>query len=187
MESRRPSRLEGFDYSKDGSYYITLFVKQGCMMLWSLESVWAISNRPKQDEPLPQDFPVLSQYGKATEKYIKEIAAHYPGAKVREYVIMPNHVHMIIRLECPKDSSGRLLIVPTSVPTIIQQLKQAITKSVKTSLWAKGYIDRVIRNEKEEALLTEYIKNDPNNWLSDDMRPVIKPEKEYRWLKMLSE
>lgn len=187
MQSRRPSRLKGHDYAKGGSYYITLFVKQGCMMLWSLDSVWAISNRPNQNEPLPKDFPILSEYGKATEKYIKEIESHYQGVKVRDYVIMPNHVHMIIHLESPKDSSGRLIIVQTAVPTIIQQLKQAITKNVKKPLWTKGYIDRIIRNEKEEALLSDYIKNNPKNWLSDDMRPDIKPDREYEWLKILNE
>ena len=73
--------------------------------------VGAIINRPYSSVE-------LSEYGNTTDNAINEIPVHYEGVVVDKYVIMPNHIHMIVTVD-----NGRLIIAPTSASVVIQQLK----------------------------------------------------------------
>lgn len=181
MLSKRPSRLQGYDYSSDGYYFVTLLVKNGIEMLWTQESVWAISNRPNDDrKSFSEIFPILSRYGLITEKYINEVSIHYKGIKVEDYVIMPNHVHMLVKTG-DVDSQGRLIIAQTNLPTLVQQLKQAITKHLHFSLWTKGYVDHIVRDEEDKNYLKQYIKNNIFEWREDSLCPMINKEQKGEW------
>ena len=84
--------------------------------------VGAIINRPKA-------VVLLSEYGRIAETAILEIPKHYHDVAVDKYVIMPNHIHMILGL-----THGRLIIAPTNVSTIVQQLKRCVSKQIGYSI-----------------------------------------------------
>ena len=75
------------------------------------------------------------------------------------YVIMPNHVHLLVRFTencCPK------------LGQIIQQLKGAVTKQCGTPIWQEKYYDHVIRDEADYMTKYQYIQNNPAKWLEDE-------------------
>ena len=178
----RPRRLAGFDYGASALYYVTLITRKGACVLWDWRSVLAAISRR---EPYVEK-PILSECGLAAEHFIGEIEHHYAGIKVEELAILPNHVHMLIRFGVYAPS-GRLIAAQTNLPTVIQQMKQAMTKHLGASVWARTYIDRIVRNSEEAEALASYIRNNPRGWTRDSLCPKIAENREYEWSKILKE
>ena len=153
LQERKKIRLKGYDYSKAGYYHITICVKDRHEMLGSID-VGTNCVRPH-----------LSEYGKIIEKEITVLSETYDNVKVDKYVIMPNHIHMIIAIET--DNSGRTQFVPT-VSRIIKQFKGSITKQIGFSLWQSRFHDEIIRNEEAYKKIWQYIDSNPDRWLEDD-------------------
>lgn len=87
----------------------------------------------------------------------------YNNIKVDEYVIMTNHIHLIIEIE-----NGRAMLAPT-ISQIIQQYKGVVTKELHYSIWQKLFYEHIIRNEKEYYLIKQYIQNNIVNWKKDKL------------------
>ena len=80
---RKIIRLQGYDYSREGCYHITICVKDRHEMLGKIVGTNCVR-------------PLLSDIGNIAEAEISQ-------------VVMPNHIHMIVRIE----NSGRTQFVPT--------------------------------------------------------------------------
>ena len=109
---RKRNRLQGYDYSLSGTYYLTLCVEGRHNLLGEVD-VGAIINCPHT---------ILSDCGKIVEEAIDNIPKHYPQIAVDKYVIMPNHVHIILDVDT-KDAHGRLIIAPTRYRTSSKRFK----------------------------------------------------------------
>lgn len=143
LPKRKKIRLDDYDYSSCGAYFVTLCVKDRAMFLWNEE---ADITRP--------DKPRLSQYGAIAEKAIFEIPAHYENVRVDKFCIMPNHIHMIVSIG--GEESGRILSAPT-LSVVIGSMKRWVSKQVGFHLWQKSYNDRIIRSEREYLEIWKYI------------------------------
>ena len=119
LPKRKPNRLKGFDYSSDGAYFITICTKNKEQCLSKI--VGANIVRP-------------SSIGKIIEKDILKIEKIYPCIFVDSYVIMPNHIHLLLRI----DTIRRPMVAPT-IATVIKQFKGAVSKEVGMSVWQKGF------------------------------------------------
>ena len=152
--SRKRNRLQNYDYSDPGAYFITLCTKDRRNLFWedAGESV-----------ARPQDV-ALTAYGRITEKAIHSIAGCYPMIVVDHYVIMPNHVHLLLRSTSEVD--GRAMLAPT-ISRVVQQMKGHITKQIGLSIWQKLFHDHVIRNEKDYQRIWNYIEGNPMRWRED--------------------
>ena len=136
LPHRNAIRLQDYDYSQAGYYFITICVENRRMMLWS------------DVETASDDIP-LSEVGKMIETALRNIETIYSNAFLDEYVIMPNHVHFILVI----DGSGRPLVAPT-VSRIIQQFKGYVTKNCRQNgfSWQKSFYEHIIRNEQDENM-----------------------------------
>ena len=157
---RKNLRLKDYDYSGAGYYFLTICVKDRHEMLGTIDvDVGAISNRPLT-------LMKLSNYGRIVQSVIQEIPVHYAGVTVDKYVIMPNHVHMILIKK-----HGRLLIAPTGPPAtvsrVMKQLKRQVSKKIGFSLWQRSYHDHIIRDEAEYQRIWHYIDENPEKWETD--------------------
>ena len=152
---RKPNRLKGYDYSQNGAYFITMCVKDRREMLWN--AVGARIARPQNTED-------LSEYGIVIKNAINNISEQYPSVLVDKYVIMPNHIHMILLVDSSGD--GRAMRAPT-ISTVINQMKGYVTKQIGFSLWQKLFHDHIIRNEEEYRKIWEYIDTNPLKWEDD--------------------
>ena len=108
--------------------------------------------------------PQLSQYGLVVQKAICEIPKHYPAISIDHYVVMPNHIHLLLHI-CT-DADGRAMLAPT-ISHVVQQMKGIVTKQVGYSIWQKLFHDHVIRGEADYLKIWEYIENNPARWKED--------------------
>lgn len=80
------------------------------------------------------------------------------NATVDKFVIMPNHVHMIISIHYNKHGDEPSI----SIPQIVNQIKRCISVQSKIkNIWQKNYYDHIIRNEKDYDEIWEYIDANP--------------------------
>ncbi|MBQ3432116.1 MAG: transposase [Clostridia bacterium] len=100
----------------------------------------------------------LSKYGDIIYKAIQNIPSIYTGVLVDRFVIMPNHVHILLRIE---NNSGRMI----SAPTVIGSMKRYASKEIGYSIWQKGFYDHIIRNEHDYTEHLQYIDQNPTKWL----------------------
>ncbi len=144
LPDRKKNRLENYDYSQNGAYFITICTRDRKKIL--SEIVGADTIRPYEI--------ILSQYGKIVDKAINNIANIYENISVDKYVIMPDHVHMILRIT---NNGGRMV----SAPTVIAGMKRYVSKKCGVSIWQKTYYDHIIRNQKDYNEIWEYIEHNP--------------------------
>lgn len=153
LPKRKNIRLNDYNYSSNGAYFITICTKNKENLLW--KNVGANCVRPLEQLP-------LSKIGIVIENEIYKLNTVYENIKVDKYQIMPNHIHLIIFIY--EDSNGRTQFAPT-ISRIIKQFKGSITKQIGFSIWQKSFYDRVIRNEKEYQSVWNYIHNNPLKYL----------------------
>ncbi|MDR1117489.1 MAG: hypothetical protein LBL09_04505 [Oscillospiraceae bacterium] len=148
---RRNIRLKEYDYSQTGYYFITICIKGRHMLLGSID-VGARIARP-------------SEIGRKVEIAMQKISEKYENIMLDKYVIMPNHIHMILVLQ-QTDSGGRAMRAPT-ISTVVNQFKGYITKQTGFSIWQKLFHDHIIRNEEEYRRIWQYIDENPTKWQDD--------------------
>ncbi len=120
LPKRKPNRLTGYDYSQPGCYFITICTAGRQPILRRGASVRRIGNSAS------------SKCGEITERAIQSIPNHYPYVFVEKYVVMPNHIHLMLRIE----GTGRTLCAPTpvgAVPRIIKAMKETVTQMCQVS------------------------------------------------------
>ena len=154
---RKPNRLKGYDYSQNGAYFITICVKDRRELLGKI-----VVRGDAHIAPYTQ----LSQYGTVVERYINGITG------IGKYIIMPNHIHMIIFIR--SDENGTMWSSsPTtqSVPQLIKSFKTLVTKEIGVSLFQRSYHDHIIRNEQDYLSIWQYIDTNPVKWEEDCFYP----------------
>lgn len=176
---RKTIRLDNYDYSKEGYYFVTICTKNYAMMFWKpLPDVGATLGRPlseyrRLEQTLVGDFKnALTDIGAIVDKEINNIHNCYDNCVfIDRYVIMPNHIHFIIHLTGGPCGEGGRPKVAHTISRVIQQFKGAVTKKIGFQLWQKSYYDRIIRNEKEYIAISKYIHNNPVKWDIDEYNP----------------
>ena len=154
---RKRNRLTGFDYSSPNAYFITICTLDRKNLLWD-NTVGATIGRPS-------DVP-LSRHGQVVRAAIEAITSRYPAYILEHYVIMPNHIHLLLRIQA--DECGRPLVAPT-VSTVIAQMKGAVSKQVGLSIWQKSFHDHIVRTEADFQEIWKYMDDNPLQWEMDSL------------------
>ena len=151
-------RLNGWDYSTEGMYFLTICAKErrpffsqvvGCGIL---------------DAPYVQ----LTKYGDSVQLAMIYLSAHIQNISLEKWVIMPNHVHVLIRV-FPEHSGASGMPRPTdgTIPKFVSSLKRFTNKENQIQLWQNGYFDHIVRDEEDFLRIWRYIDNNPAAWLED--------------------
>ena len=90
----------------------------------------------------------------------------YPAVSLDHYVIMPNHIHLLLQI-CT-DDDGRSMIAPT-ISNVVRHMKGCVSKQVGRSVWQKGFYDHIIRNDADYEGVWNYIEGNPSKWHEDDL------------------
>ena len=153
---RKINRLQGYDYASPNAYFVTVCTHRREGILW--EGVGAIIDRP-------QCVP-LSRTGEIVRKYIEQIPMVSPAISLDHYVIMPNHIHLLLQIGT--DDDGRSMIAPT-ISNVVRHMKGCVSKQVGHSVWQKGFYDHIIRNDADYEGVWNYIEGNPSKWHEDDL------------------
>ena len=139
---RKHPRLKTFDYSSPGAYFITICT-QGRKRILS--------------QIVGDDAHIVPEpYGRIAEKYIRNVP------EIVKYIIMPDHIHMIIRL----DAGAMWASPPTNkIAFIVRSIKTLTTKEIGESIFQQSYYDHIIRNQKDYNEIWQYIDRNPSIWI----------------------
>ena len=151
LPKRKSTRLNGYDYSLSGVYFITICTKNKQCILSKIVG--------EGFHALPQN--ILTPIGTEIEKSIQNINDNYDGVTIEKYIVMPNHIHLIVIL----NNSGGHGNPP--LQNIIGQLKSYTTKKFGDTLWQRSYHDHIIRGEKDYQKIWEYIDTNVIKWEND--------------------
>lgn len=153
---RKINRIPEFDYGTNGAYFVTICTQDRKRVLSDI---------------VGDGFPVPKHIGLLAEEYIMQIPGKYPGVYVDNYVIMPDHIHMLLRIDCGTGNPS-----PT-LGNVIGWYKYQVTKEYNrcanaecTRLFQRSYYDHVIRNQWDYDEIWEYIDNNPRKWILQNDR-----------------
>ncbi|MFH1392688.1 MAG: transposase [bacterium] len=163
---RQSIRLPDYDYSDFGYYFVTI-----CAQNMAYDFGIIIDNKIK-----------LTKIGEIAGQYWLKIPEHFKKIKLDKFVVMPNHLHGIVVIECrgapwrapTKTKFGPLK--PKSLSLIMNHFKGSVKRwSNKNSFeyfqWQRNYYERIIRNSQELNRTRLYIQNNPINWELDRNNP----------------
>ena len=109
----------------------------------------------------------LSSIGYVVEKHILRANDVYPNVSIDSFVIMPNHVHLIVALE-PPAGGGVRAPRPTPLSDVIRSIKATVTKELGYSVWQTSFYDHILRNEADWLRARQYISDNPACWAEDE-------------------
>ena len=121
---------------------------------------------------------VLTRLGGIVGECWDAIPRHVPMARLDAFVVMPNHVHGIIRIA--KSFGSEIApgspIQPGSLPAIVRSFKAASTRRVHSDiarylpLWHRNYYERILTDRAALDAVRRYITNNPAKWISTRRR-----------------
>ena len=157
IHHRKSIRLKDYNYASDGAYFLTICAQ----------------NKEHLFGNIVNGKIILNSAGEMIRKWLFELKSKFENIELDEYIIMPNHIHLIIFI----------LNSAYGIPQIVQWLKTMITneyiRNVKQNnwkpfdkkIWQRNYYDRVVRNEKELDKIRKYIFENPLKWELDRNNP----------------
>jgi len=112
----------------------------------------------------------LNQYGLIVVEKIIWLMNQYPYVDIHNYIVMPNHFHLILEIDSVKCSTESLKI--KSLSSLIGALKTTSSKEIHLKdfdafEWHRSFHNHIIKDEKAYNNIFNYIKNNPSNWRKD--------------------
>ena len=155
---RKRLRLPDHDYSSPGAYFVTICTKDRRCIL----------SRITVGEGLAPPAVELTGVGIIVEEQIRALPERYPSIAVDKYVIMPNHVHLLL---CLKEGAGGASPSPTLFD-VLRVFKSMSTRRARgllgpLPLWQRSYYEHVIRSEGDAQEIQAYIDRNPAAWAED--------------------
>ena len=181
LPNRQSTRLKTYDYSLEGSYFITIVTQDRLHLFGKIENSQMI----------------LNTVGEIVEQEWENSIQLRSNISLGEFIIMPDHMHMILTIDHQifndKDSQEWEHSTPKSpsqtIGAIIRGFKGACTKKInlffnstgelqfaptdelqfaptyyKNKIWQRNYYDHIIRNQADYNRIEQYIINNPLNW-----------------------
>ena len=152
---RKPNRLPEFDYSSNRAYFVTICTQDRKNTLCSI---------------VGDGSPVPKPYGSIAASYIAAIPGKFPQVHVDHFVVMPNHIHLLLFID---HSVTPHLPCPT-LGNVVGWYKYQVTRQINqqyntpgTKVFQRSYHDHVIRGDKDYLKIWEYIDTNPLRWTKD--------------------
>lgn len=180
IHHRKSIRIQGYDYSQEGLYFITICThNRECLF----GNVGVQNLEPLQPQPPKM---ILNGAGHAANECWLKIPEHFPNVVLHEHIVMPNHVHGIIEIfgvenfqplqDMPKRNEFQK-IIPRSIGSIVRGYKIGVTKWFRNvgvqnfeplqPIWQRNYHEHIIRNERSYQTISDYIVHNPEKWEQD--------------------
>lgn len=157
LPQRKRLRLKGYDYSTPGCYFVTMLTHNRVPLFWVGDK--------------------LSAFGNIVENDILSIPTHFNDVKVDNYIVMPDHIHLLITIGCDALKNDETVLLNellgknlhSKLDVIIGSLKSGITRKIHMitpdiTVWHKSYFDHIIKNENDYNETWDYIDANPIRW-----------------------
>ncbi|MBE6756568.1 MAG: transposase [Clostridia bacterium] len=157
LPERKQIRLQNYDYSSPGAYYVTLCTEKRRKVLSDIIVGQGLA--PAETR--------LSHYGKIAEEQLLLLQKRYDFIKIDKFVIMPDHIHAIVIF---KDYAAGASPRPTlfDVMCVYKSLTTRLCKQTgfnEKKLFQSSYFDHVIRNPQDYEETWKYIDENPLRYI----------------------
>ncbi len=127
-------------------------------------------NHQSQINPFGNVVMELNSFGLIVKNQIEWLENQYSYISIPNYVIMPNHFHLILEIDSSKVNTNEIKI--KSLSSVMGALKTTSSKQIRDFgfidfAWHRSFHDHIIRNEKEYDLISNYIDRNPQKWFED--------------------
>lgn len=178
--NRKSIRLKNYDYSSNGYYFVTICTQNREKLFGEIVGA-TLRGRPNNPD-------------KIIVKWLLESENKFKDIKIDEYIVMPNHIHFIIKrtgdhtgvtgdhIGSTGDHAGstgdhigsplRDIIgwfKTMSTNEYIAGVKDGRFMPFKGRLWQRNYYEHIIRNYDDYINIAEYIQNNPLKWEEDKL------------------
>lgn len=168
--NRHSIRLQGYDYSLSGMYFVTICTQDKLCLFGEVA-----------DGEM-----VLNDAGEMVMQIHNELPNKFSDIQCHEVIVMPNHIHFIVEnvgadlCVCPMNNNDLGEHAGSPLHRVVQWFKTITTnryingvksqgwKPFNRKIWQCNYYEHIIRNEKSNTNITNYIASNPINWKSDD-------------------
>jgi REP element-mobilizing transposase RayT len=181
------TRLFGYDYTRNGAYFITICTKKHICYFGDIEVETGlrhvstnnkidINNKNITNLRHSHDFQnnnariKLTDAGKIISDCWFDLPNHYLNIILDEFIVMPNHIHGIIFIQnfaCKQQPHGLSEFVRAFKSFSARRINE-FRKSNLEGIWQPRFYDHIIRSDNELDRIRTYIRNNPNNWLNDE-------------------
>ena len=173
LPNRKSIRLKNYDYSSNGYYFVTICTQNREKLFGEIVGA-TLRGRPNNPD-------------KIIVKWLLESENKFKDIKIDEYIVMPNHIHFIIKrtgdhIGSTGDHTGstgdhigsplRDIIgwfKTMSTNEYIAGVKDGRFMPFKGRLWQRNYYEHIIRNYDDYINIAEYIQNNPLKWEEDKL------------------
>ena len=139
---RKNPRIRGYDYATPNYYFITICTHHKKCLFWTNGK--------------------LNCLGQIAYDAVQQIPTHFPQNRVEQFVIMPNHIHMILVVE---PGGADTSVVVGSFKSYVARIVHGSDPQLK--VWQTSYHDHVIRNQLQYERIWIYIESNPMRWEKD--------------------
>ncbi|MBQ8932483.1 MAG: hypothetical protein IJ045_08635 [Ruminiclostridium sp.] len=201
LPKRKATRLRDFSYNTAGAYFITICTLNREHILSQIVGDneqsdklgivgGGVPDAPKNNvlnyDLLYENAHIeLLPFGQIADKYINQLDDFYDDIKVEQYVIMPNHIHiMLVVLDdktlCNRASgfgeNGASRTPPPTgsrqnsvVSSFVSTFKRFCNKECGYNIWQRHFNDHIIRNQEDYETHLRYILENPMRWHFDEL------------------
>jgi putative transposase len=159
---RRTIRLSGSAYF-NGAFFVTICAYQRQHLFGRIATG-------------PPPVVERSPLGELVDHELLRSPALRPGLFLDTYIVMPNHMHVILWL-APEQEPARLADqrrfqrLRGSLSSVIAGFKASVSGRARTlglthgQIWQRNYFERVIRNDGDLYALRRYVDENPLRWV----------------------
>jgi putative transposase len=174
LHHRHSIRLPGYDYSQAGAYFITICTHEK-------EPLFGTVSGGKM---------VMNEYGFLVENEWKRIPKRFPLILLGVFMIMPNHIHGIIKFmdkslvgarqeaelnsgnhsfASPLPANPSLGVVVGAIKSTSARLINGLRHTPCSPIWQRNYYEHIIRDDESYLQIADYILTNPASWEQDDL------------------
>lgn len=162
---RQSIRLPFFNYSRSGSYFLTICAKG------NEESFGRVFNADV----------ILAPPGNSVRQAWLALPKRFPVVVLHDFVVMPNHFHGILQIADAMPRGGAPTAGRPTLGEIVRTFKSTSAININRILgrqgervWQRNYYEHVIRDEKDFAAAQKYIYENPQRWEFDRSEPELR-------------
>ena len=157
---RKHPRLKEYDYSLPGYYYVTIHIAEEAPRLSSVGRGLAPAGA----------VVCLTLQGKIAQEQLLALEYRFPNVKIDKYVIMPTHIHAIIRLadgERERNGKPTLMDVVRVFKSLTTRECNVAVNTPGAKLFQTSFYETVLRNETAYQKAWQYIDQNPDHWFRE--------------------
>jgi REP element-mobilizing transposase RayT len=169
---RNSMRHVNHDYTAPGAYFVTICVQD---------------RRPLFGRVV-QGTMYLSALGAIAHHCWPAVTRHHKHVQLDTYIVMPNHVHVLLLLLAPPNKQSRpqrrqfARPVAGSISTLVGTYKAEVTRRARRAglappgkLWQRNFWDSIVRDQQGLDRVRRYIETNPQRWNADRLHPTAPP------------